>query len=309
MAGGVWRVSHLVGRADEVHAWLWQASRLDLPAPDRQSALDRSAERAATDVAIVQDLARRDGASAADLPDPSRQAFSWLAWLARDGDHVRRHVAALSGLRRAAERQGGHLCQAAIKPMRSLLRGKGRPPHFELQAHVIFVGADDAVLTAAFERGRGQARAREVDLIDAYARSPEAMAIHVAVVDALRPEPAAQARGRHQDLALVFERVNQHFFAGRVAAPTLQWSAQLARRKLGHYRPMTDELQVSQALDRADVPAEVLDFIMYHELLHKVIGVDTKNGRRRSHTATFRLAEGRFPYRERVERWFRRHLR
>lgn len=304
-----WRVSNLVSCADAVHEWLWQASRPDASVAERQTALDRSAERAAADVATVLALARDAGAEVADLPEPSRHAFGWLAWLARSADHPRRQVEALSGLRRAAEHQGGNLCWAAVKPMKSLLRGKGRPPHFELQAHIVFVGASDEVLRAAYERGRGQARPREMDLIDAYTASPEALAIYGAFAEGLQAEPAVQARGRNQDLAAVFTRVNQAFFSGRLAPPVLTWSTMETRRKLGHYKPLTDELQLSRVLDRPDVPAEVLDFVMYHELLHKAIGVDTKDGRRRAHTSLFRAAEARFPHRDRVERWLRRHLR
>lgn len=309
MYGGGWRVNNLVARADDVHAWLWQASGLDVSLDERQAALARCGERAAADVAIVQELARERGAKVADLPEPSRHAFGWLAWLARSADHPRRQVEALSGFRRAAEHQGGNLCWAAVKPMKSLLRGKGRPPHFELQAHIVFVGANDEVLRAAYERGRGQARPREVDLIDAYAASADALAIYNAFAEGLQAEPMVQARGRHQDLEAVFTRVNQTFFSGRLARPALTWSTLETRRKLGHYKPLTDELQVSLVLDRPDVPAEVLDFVMYHELLHKAIGVDTKDGRRRAHTSLFRTAEARYPHRDRVERWLRRHLR
>jgi len=304
-----WRVSNLVARADAVHEWLWQASRPEAAAAERQTVLDRSAERAAADVATVLALARDAGAEVADLPEPSRQAFGWLAWLARSADHPRRQVEALSGLRRAAEQRGGSLCWAAVKPMKSLLRAKGRPPHFELQAHIVFVDANDEVLCAVYERGRGQARPREVDLIDRYAAGPEARAIHQAFLEGLPTEPQGRARGRHQDLEAVFTRVNQGFFSANLAPPVLRWSTMASRRKLGHYKPLTDELQLSLILDRPDVPAEVLDFVMYHELLHKVFGVDTKGGRRRSHTAVFRAAEARYPHRDRVESWLRRHLR
>ena len=44
-AESTWRVSNLVARADAVHAWLWQASRLDTSAVERQTTLDRSSER------------------------------------------------------------------------------------------------------------------------------------------------------------------------------------------------------------------------------------------------------------------------
>ncbi len=39
------------------------------------------------------------------------------------------------------------------------------------------------------------------------------------------------------------------------------------------------------------VPAYAVDFVMYHELLHKQLGVKVVNGRRYAHTPAFREAE------------------
>jgi len=43
------------------------------------------------------------------------------------------------------------------------------------------------------------------------------------------------------------------------------------------------------------VPAFVVDFLVYHELLHKKLSVTWRDGRRRAHTPQFRQAERRFP--------------
>ncbi len=51
---------------------------------------------------------------------------------------------------------------------------------------------------------------------------------------------------------------------------------------------------ISRTLDYADVPAFVIDFVMYHELLHKKLGVAWRNGRRAVHTPAFRREENRF---------------
>lgn len=124
-----------------------------------------------------------------------------------------------------------------------------------------------------------------------------------------RPPAAGEAPlGRYHDLRAVFHRVNQHFFQGHLAQPRLRWSSKLNRTHLGHYRPLEDELQVSAILDRRDVPPEVLDYLMFHELLHKALGISTTGGRRRSHTPAFRAAEAQFPHYDRVQRWLRRHL-
>ena len=52
---------------------------------------------------------------------------------------------------------------------------------------------------------------------------------------------------------------------------------------------------INCGLDRRDVPAYVLDFVMYHELLHKALGVKTSGSRHLSHTKEFRELEKAHP--------------
>ena len=51
---------------------------------------------------------------------------------------------------------------------------------------------------------------------------------------------------------------------------------------------------VSRTLDDPSVPPGVVDFIMYHELLHKKLGVKVIGKRRYGHTPEFRRAEKAF---------------
>ena len=67
--------------------------------------------------------------------------------------------------------------------------------------------------------------------------------------------------------------------AGRLARPRLAWSATVARRLLGFYQPSADRLVISRALDAPGVPACAIELVMYHELLHKHLGVQLVNGR------------------------------
>ncbi len=50
-------------------------------------------------------------------------------------------------------------------------------------------------------------------------------------------------------------------------------------------------VMLSVSLDDPSVPAFVVDFVMYHELLHKKHGVTLANGRRMAHTPAFRADE------------------
>jgi len=129
-----------------------------------------------------------------------------------------------------------------------------------------------------------------------------------AVVEAMRGEPyqsvlgelellagvADTGKGIWHDLAQSFERVNAAYFSGALARPRLVWSPVFTSRKFGHYDLAHDTVMISATLDRNDVPALVVDFIMYHELLHKKLGVTWTNGRKSAHSADFAQEERRY---------------
>ncbi len=101
-------------------------------------------------------------------------------------------------------------------------------------------------------------------------------------------------RGHHKDLDLSFERVNSQYFSSSMRKPLLTWSVRRARRTLGRYDPRRDCVFISRLLDSSKIPDEFLDFIMYHELLHKKHGVSLKKGRRKIHTFNFKNDERKF---------------
>lgn len=106
-----------------------------------------------------------------------------------------------------------------------------------------------------------------------------------------RPE---QEFGRTQDLASAFRRVNRKYFDDRMPRPRLVWSRVPTLRKLGHYDPITDTLMVSAVLDQPGVAEFMVDFLVYHELLHKQLGITWRNGRGYAHTSEFKRLERRF---------------
>jgi hypothetical protein len=107
---------------------------------------------------------------------------------------------------------------------------------------------------------------------------------------------AEHTQGAFHDLSASFERVRRAHFDGTLTRPRLAWSRTFTGRKLGHYDRITDTVMISCSLDRADLPALALDFLMYHELLHKQLGVTWVGGRMSVHTPEFRAAEQRFAH-------------
>jgi hypothetical protein len=117
---------------------------------------------------------------------------------------------------------------------------------------------------------------------------------------------ADQGRGNTHDLGESFDRVNAHYFAGRMPRPALVWSRAISRCKFGHYQYADDTVMISRALDTPSVPVFVLDHVMHHELLHKKHGLRWQRGRGHAHTAEFRQEERLFQYYEQADQFLRR---
>ncbi len=95
-----------------------------------------------------------------------------------------------------------------------------------------------------------------------------------------------------------FNRVNESFFFNCLEKPNLVWGQQ-AYRKLASYNFHDDTVTVSGIFD--DSRVEVLDYLMYHELLHKYHKFKHKNGRSAFHTRDFKRDEARYPCFKEIE--------
>ena len=103
------------------------------------------------------------------------------------------------------------------------------------------------------------------------------------------------SRGRFYDLEAVFEELNTRFFHGLMARPRLSWSPTKTRRILGHYDPAHNAIIISRIFDHPGIPRYVLEYIVYHEMLHLKHPVKLRGSRRCVHSAEFQAEEKLFP--------------
>ena len=103
------------------------------------------------------------------------------------------------------------------------------------------------------------------------------------------------ARGHFYDLDAVFEELNTRFFHGLMARPRMSWSQTKTRRILGHYDPAHNAIIISSLFDHPKVPRYVLEYIVYHEMLHLKHPVRLRGSRRCVHSAEFQAEERLFP--------------
>jgi predicted metal-dependent hydrolase len=102
------------------------------------------------------------------------------------------------------------------------------------------------------------------------------------------------AQGHAYHLEEIFEELNRHYFHGLLARPLMTWSSQRARNRLGHYDPAHNAIVVSRVFDHPQVPRYVVEYIVYHEMLHLKHPVKLRGSRRCVHPPEFQAEEKRF---------------
>ena len=116
-------------------------------------------------------------------------------------------------------------------------------------------------------------------------------------------------KGDVYDLDEIFENLNFWYFGGKLPKPVLTWSTRKTYRILAHHDATHETIVVSRSLDSSDVPRFIVEYIVFHEMLHIHHPTVHHNGRRYNHTAAFRRDERRFPRYHEAEEWIERSVR
>jgi hypothetical protein len=145
----------------------------------------------------------------------------------------------------------------------------------------IKTGLIQSLLVKLFGKG---ASTNNIDLYNIFVKK-----LHIAV-----PKDNIDA-----ELEKSFDRVNEKYFFGIIEKPNLRWGSD-SLSKLGYYEYQTDTITISSIF--RDSPVHLLEYVMYHEMLHKKHKFDVKNGRSYHHTSEFREDEKEFEDWESVEK-------
>lgn len=249
-----------------------------------------------------------------DLPAPSLRAYRWLRFLSQE-KHLQTHLATLrsayaiaSSLEKKQPNDKRHKSRSLtinFYNTRYLYRAKTQSGAATLIINEGFVRAPARVLKAILQSVLSGDPDEYRQEIYRYTQSAEFSRVSQEL-NTPTQKSRQQTRGRFFDLQRVFERVNAAYFEGRMAKPRLTWNETLTKRKLGHYEPDTDTVMVSITLDTSKTPQYVMDFIMYHELLHKQHGIKNVRGRRYAHTPSFRKAESKFKQYQQAQNYLRK---
>ncbi len=131
---------------------------------------------------------------------------------------------------------------------------------------------------------------------------------------ATRGRNSIEVEGAFFDLNRIVEKVFEKYadvFEG-VEKPQVSWSREKSRRRMGFHDPAFKKIVVSRALDSPRVPEFVVEYIVFHELLHckhKVLFQRGKSLRRTVHSRDFKNAERKFEEFKQANEWLSRNAR
>jgi hypothetical protein len=135
------------------------------------------------------------------------------------------------------------------------------------------------------------------ELVEAYRRYSVAASTRRRVMT-VRRRRGRRVRGTPQgqqfDLAPIFVALNRRYFGGRLHRPTLGWSSRTWRAQLGCFDPGLDQIILNRRLDRETVPKCVVEYVLYHEMLHVKHPIRAAACGLQAHSAAFRAEEQRF---------------
>ena len=117
------------------------------------------------------------------------------------------------------------------------------------------------------------------------------------------------AQGEVYDLDRMFTKLNRFYFEDAIPKPTITWSQRRTKSILGHHNHVHDSITISKTLDSKEIPRQLVEYILYHEMLHIKHPARLINGRRYYHTSAFRQDERKFQYYEQSQKWLERLAR
>lgn len=253
---------------------------------------------------INQHCIERSG-SPADLSTPSFRIYLWLEYLSHQA-HLVLHLSALDEFLRILTKQNKKI---SVDPKNLLIkinysgylyRRQTAQNKTVLQINEVYIIAPSEVKKSILSVVFFQRQSKQIHAIKAYSGTSGFTRMN----ESISGDPIANrisCRGEKYDLSILFNKLNKEYFSGQLSQPRLVWSSRRSIRRLGYYHPEINTIAVTQKLDDKKIPRLLVEYVLYHEMLHQHFGIKNHNGRRYAHTSAFRAAEKKFKHQKEAE--------
>jgi hypothetical protein len=189
-----------------------------------------------------------------------------------------------------------------ITSMMSYRNGKDNT--ISLRLHRMFINASDEVLgelTRYLKTGKGR-----TPLMWAFVQEHKHL-----LKNRPQREIKLRSQGTRYELSEIFQCINKEYFNDAIKCG-ITWGMvpkkkRVRCRTLGSYSAATNTIRISPVLDKKNIPAYYVEFVVYHEMLHAALHKERTDGKKwSSHTGEFRSREKMFKEYSKVLKWEKR---
>ncbi len=171
---------------------------------------------------------------------------------------------------------------------------------FEVRLQGIFLDASPEVLDeiAGMISGKGTSRQAIRQFVDLRLKEENSSLAYRA--SQTKPRAPASAQGSYHDLDAYAKQLNLLYLGNRSKA-LVGWGRKSKRRNIRSirfacYDASRNMIIMNRKLDSPDIPRYFVEFVLFHEMLHEVLGIGEKpDGRRDIHGSIFKLMETTYP--------------
>ncbi|HAF61931.1 MAG TPA: hypothetical protein DCK95_06355 [Anaerolineaceae bacterium] len=227
----------------------------------------------------------------ADMTDSSYRAYLWLVFLSKE-HNLEQHLAFLHHFLERWKAESRKAVSVDLYNSAMVFQCKSSRQNTHVTLNEGFIKSTPAEVETLLacclhSTQKNLGELRSISRAASYQRIMAAMWQHT-------PQSSMSTKGEYYDLLSLFHAINRDYFHGTMKAPRLRWGGKKATRRLGYYHPDSDTITISPFLDQRSIPSYVMEYVLYHEMLHKKLGLKEVNSYRIAHTAQFKQLEHNF---------------
>lgn len=250
--------------------------------------------------ARIEDQCQKKSCYPADLTDPSYRAYLWLAFLSSP-KNFSQHITFVYHFLYLWNAQSKKSLSIALYNHAFVFQCKPGRKDVTVALNEGFLNTspqqvETLVACCLKSNKRNMTELRQISRSEPYQAIMREIWQHT-------PQSALSTAGDLYDLQTLFQKLNAEYFSGLMIPPRLRWSGRTATRRLGYYHPDSDTITISKFLDQKGIPSCVMEYVLYHEMLHKHVGLKKVNSYRIAHSSQFKNKEKRYKHYQEAEQF------